>query len=230
MRLRCEEQAKRPYRVFLPGPSRSAPSCVIRVVARTTFEYESLAGCLELFASERHLQAQVAQHGARWWASANKHRCWPTLWRGRNDTAVEIRFSATDPCHTLRAYRPDDIEIQQARPSAGPLLRYLHFFDDSINPPWPLERCRVSLASLCWRINRHFDHRISVCQRARRASRRRLSTHSLAKVCPTRRVYALCISTRSIWPIDWYDIKAPSIFEVRNVGKTLVNRSQGLSV
>ena len=28
---------------------------------------------------------------------------------------------------------------------------------------------------------------------------------------------------------DWYDIKAPSIFEVRNVGKTLVNRSQGLS-
>jgi len=27
---------------------------------------------------------------------------------------------------------------------------------------------------------------------------------------------------------DWYDIKAPSIFEVRNVGKTLVNRSQGL--
>jgi len=27
---------------------------------------------------------------------------------------------------------------------------------------------------------------------------------------------------------DWYDIKAPSIFEVRNVGKTLANRSQGL--
>lgn len=29
---------------------------------------------------------------------------------------------------------------------------------------------------------------------------------------------------------DWYDIKAPSIFEVKNVGKTLVNRSQGLSM
>lgn len=28
---------------------------------------------------------------------------------------------------------------------------------------------------------------------------------------------------------DWYDIKAPSVFEVRQVGKTLVNRSQGLS-
>ncbi|KZW03976.1 ribosomal protein S3Ae [Exidia glandulosa HHB12029] len=27
---------------------------------------------------------------------------------------------------------------------------------------------------------------------------------------------------------DWYDIKAPSTFEVRNVGRTLVNRSQGL--
>ncbi|KAJ7782438.1 ribosomal S3Ae family-domain-containing protein [Mycena maculata] len=27
---------------------------------------------------------------------------------------------------------------------------------------------------------------------------------------------------------EWYDIKAPSIFEVRNVGKILVNRSQGL--
>jgi small subunit ribosomal protein S3Ae len=28
---------------------------------------------------------------------------------------------------------------------------------------------------------------------------------------------------------DWFDIKGPTIFEVRNVGKTLVNRSQGLS-
>ncbi|KAI8147680.1 ribosomal S3Ae family-domain-containing protein [Fennellomyces sp. T-0311] len=27
---------------------------------------------------------------------------------------------------------------------------------------------------------------------------------------------------------DWYDIKAPSMFEVRQVGKTLVNRTQGL--
>jgi len=27
---------------------------------------------------------------------------------------------------------------------------------------------------------------------------------------------------------DWYDIKAPSYFETRNVGKTLVNRSQGM--
>lgn len=28
---------------------------------------------------------------------------------------------------------------------------------------------------------------------------------------------------------DWFDIKAPSFFEKRDVGKTLVNRSQGLS-
>jgi len=27
---------------------------------------------------------------------------------------------------------------------------------------------------------------------------------------------------------DWFDIKAPSFFETRNVGKTLVNRSQGM--
>ncbi|KAG0059525.1 ribosomal 40S subunit protein S1B, partial [Podila epicladia] len=27
---------------------------------------------------------------------------------------------------------------------------------------------------------------------------------------------------------DWYDIKAPSTFDVRNVGKTLVNRTQGM--
>ncbi|KAI9298798.1 putative S-phase-specific ribosomal protein cyc07 [Neoconidiobolus thromboides FSU 785] len=27
---------------------------------------------------------------------------------------------------------------------------------------------------------------------------------------------------------DWYDVKAPSIFKFRNVGKTLVNRSQGM--
>lgn len=28
---------------------------------------------------------------------------------------------------------------------------------------------------------------------------------------------------------DWYDVKAPTFFDNRNVGKTLVNRSQGLS-
>jgi len=29
---------------------------------------------------------------------------------------------------------------------------------------------------------------------------------------------------------EWYDIKAPSIFDVRNVGKTLCNKSQGLKI
>lgn len=28
---------------------------------------------------------------------------------------------------------------------------------------------------------------------------------------------------------DWYDVKAPSIFAVRNIGKTLVTRTQGKS-
>ncbi|KAG8048543.1 hypothetical protein GUJ93_ZPchr0009g2074 [Zizania palustris] len=29
---------------------------------------------------------------------------------------------------------------------------------------------------------------------------------------------------------DWYDIKAPSVFNVRNVGKTLVSRTQGTKI
>ena len=29
---------------------------------------------------------------------------------------------------------------------------------------------------------------------------------------------------------DWYDIKAPSVFQVKNVGKTLVSRTQGTKV
>ncbi len=29
---------------------------------------------------------------------------------------------------------------------------------------------------------------------------------------------------------DWFDVKAPSVFAVRNVGKTLVTRTQGKSV
>jgi len=29
---------------------------------------------------------------------------------------------------------------------------------------------------------------------------------------------------------EWYDVKAPSIFDVRNIGKTLVNRTQGLKI
>lgn len=29
---------------------------------------------------------------------------------------------------------------------------------------------------------------------------------------------------------DWYDVKAPAMFSVRNVGKTLVNRTQGTSM
>ena len=38
---------------------------------------------------------------------------------------------------------------------------------------------------------------------------------------------------RSVDPFakkDWYDIKAPSVFSVRNVGKTLVSRTQGTKV
>lgn len=69
--------------------------------------------------------------------------------------------------------------------------------------------------------------RTSDCPRVRRESRRRSSTLSLAKVC----IFFIQSTTSVLMNVsDWYDIKAPSIFEVRNVGKTLVNRSQGLSV
>jgi hypothetical protein len=69
--------------------------------------------------------------------------------------------------------------------------------------------------------------RINDCPRVRRVSRKRSSTLSPARVCvlfvPPTTLVVMVFS-------DWYDIKAPSIFEVRNVGKTLVNRSQGLSM
>lgn len=41
------------------------------------------------------------------------------------------------------------------------------------------------------------------------------------------------LASRSADPFakkDWYDIKAPSMFSCRNVGKTLVTRTQGTKV
>ena len=41
------------------------------------------------------------------------------------------------------------------------------------------------------------------------------------------------LCARSVDPFskkDWYDVKAPSTFTVRNVGKTLVTRTQGTKV
>ena len=43
----------------------------------------------------------------------------------------------------------------------------------------------------------------------------------------------MCRVVRSVDPFtkkDWYDIKAPSMFSVRNIGKTLVSRTQGTKV
>ena len=43
-------------------------------------------------------------------------------------------------------------------------------------------------------------------------------------------VYALARSVDPFTKKDWYDIKAPSMFSVRNIGKTLVTRTQGTKV
>lgn len=40
-------------------------------------------------------------------------------------------------------------------------------------------------------------------------------------------LYLLYFSIDPFTRKDWYDIKAPSMFAVRQVGKTLVNRTQG---
>jgi hypothetical protein len=76
-------------------------------------------------------------------------------------------------------------------------------------------------------IRHSYYGRTNDCPRVRRVSRRRSLTPSLARVCVHSPLStALILGDFS----DWYDIKAPSIFEVKNVGKTLVNRSQGLSM
>lgn len=41
--------------------------------------------------------------------------------------------------------------------------------------------------------------------------------------------YCLC-SADPFAKKDWYDIKAPSLFNVKQVGKTLVSRTQGTKV
>lgn len=38
-----------------------------------------------------------------------------------------------------------------------------------------------------------------------------------------------CFSVDPFTRKDWYDVKAPSMFANRQVGKTLVNRTQGTS-
>jgi len=43
-------------------------------------------------------------------------------------------------------------------------------------------------------------------------------------------VFLLSYSVDPFSKKDWYDIKAPSVFSVRNIGKTLVSRTQGTRV
>ena len=43
-------------------------------------------------------------------------------------------------------------------------------------------------------------------------------------------VYVYVCRTDPFAKKDWYDIKAPNVFEHKNVGKTLVSRTQGTKV
>ena len=97
----------------------------------------------------------------------------------------------------------------------------------SLDSPWPLERCLSCQYTARTYAYRKFVCRISVSRRVRRVSRRRSSTPSPARVSLV--LLFLLFPVLNHRSSDWYDIKAPSIFEVKNVGKTLVNRSQGLS-
>ncbi|THG14388.1 hypothetical protein TEA_027804 [Camellia sinensis var. sinensis] len=55
----------------------------------------------------------------------------------------------------------------------------------------------------------------------------------LSEDYPFPKVLQVCKNIERADPFskkDWYDIKAPSIFSVRNVGKTLVSRTQGTKI
>jgi len=85
---------------------------------------------------------------------------------------------------------------------------------------------KVGVIVLSERTEAYISLRTSVCQKERRVSRKRSLTHSPGRVrLPSYILHPYAPLTHFT---EWYDIKAPSIFEVRNVGKTLVNRSQGL--
>lgn len=82
-------------------------------------------------------------------------------------------------------------------------------------------------------------------RRARRVARRRCKYRRLSDDCEIKLgvfyylgyipqgTDIISLSIRSVDPFakkDWYDIKAPSMFAVRNVGKTLVTRTQGTKI
>lgn len=49
---------------------------------------------------------------------------------------------------------------------------------------------------------------------------------------PEHAFYCFCFTSSRIDPFtkkDWYDVKAPKMFVVRQIGKTLVTRTQGTS-
>jgi hypothetical protein len=69
--------------------------------------------------------------------------------------------------------------------------------------------------------------KINVFQKERRAPRRRLSTHTHEKI---GNIPLFNFFLPNLTLLFRYDVKAPGIFDVKQVGKTLVNRSTGLSI
>jgi len=89
---------------------------------------------------------------------------------------------------------------------------------------WQTERCRVNL----FVITKELDPCCTLDVACKDEVGSALVALRLQSVFPTSSLNLLC----SVDPMtlkEWYDIKAPSIFQVRAPGKTLVTRTKGTS-
>jgi len=103
------------------------------------------------------------------------------------------------------------------------------------SPSWPLARSASSISAQLPLNNDHLCLRR--CLQNKRLSKGKKGVKKKVVDPFTRKGQQLPLNL--FWNIraeyhrgaaEWYDIKGPSFFEVKNVGKTLVNRSQGLSM
>ena len=56
-----------------------------------------------------------------------------------------------------------------------------------------------------------------------------LPMHPILNICCIIYIRHPCYSIDPYTKKDWYDVKAPAMFTQRNIGKTLVTRTQGKS-